>query len=185
MSRLPLLAVLAVLCALAAGCGGSKPPPVASLTTTPGAPTGSGARASAKPSREAFATCLTEHGFAAAVGSGPAPGRTVSVFGVTVTGNVDPASPQFQAAMAACRKYLPGGGPPALTPAEQAEWTKAMSRFAACVRANGLPSFPDPTGAGRFPPGAMAAIDVGSPLVQKAFKACVSLEPKVGPRVSF
>jgi hypothetical protein len=81
--------------------------------------------------------CLSQHGFAAAVGSaGSAPNKSLSIAGVIVSGNVDPSSPQFQAAMQACRKYLPGGGPPSLTPAQQAEWASAMAKFAACMRTN-------------------------------------------------
>ena len=71
------------------------------------------ARDLAEPSRAAFAACLTAHGFTASVGSAATAGNNVlSIEGVIVSGNVDPSSPQFQAAMAACRKYLPGGGPP-------------------------------------------------------------------------
>jgi hypothetical protein len=102
---------------------------------------------------------------------------------MTISGNVDPDSPQFQSAMQACRKYLPGGGPPTLTPAQQAEAAKAMLRFATCMRSNGVPSFPDPNGEGRFPLGSLSELDPNSPLVQSAFKACESLEPKVGPRI--
>jgi hypothetical protein len=183
VTRLPLLAVLAALAALAAGCGGSKSPSVASLTTT--APSTGSPGTPAKPSQVAFAACLSQHGFAASVGSaGSAPNNDLSIFGVIVSGHVDPGSAQFQAAMTACRKYLPGGGPPALTPAQQAEWTKAMTRFAACVRANGIPGFPDPSG-GSFAPGSLGSIDPSAPLAQKAFKACASLEPTVGPRIRF
>jgi hypothetical protein len=101
---------------------------------------------------------------------------------MTFTGNIDPSSPQFQAAMQACRKYMPGGGPPSLTPAEQAEWNKAMAQFAACMRKNGVPNFQTPQ-MGKAPNA--NGIDPASPLVQSAFKACESLEPKVGPRIAF
>jgi hypothetical protein len=103
--------------------------------------------------------------------------------GVVVSGNVDPSSPQFQAAMQACRKYLPGGGPPRMTPAQQAVWAKAMTRFAACMRQNGAPSFPDPSPSGIFPQGALAKIGPSSPLAQEAFAACESLEPRAGPQL--
>lgn len=126
--------------------------------------------------------CLNQHGFAAAVGSaGSAPNKSLSIAGVIVSGNVDPSSPQFQAAMQACRKYLPGGGPPSLTPAQQAEWASAMAKFAACMRTNGVPGFPDPKLG--TPPLRSSAINPGSPFVQKAFNACQSLEPTFGPRI--
>ena len=117
------------------------------------------------------------------VGAATASGRSLHLPGVTLGGNVDPGSPQFQAAMQACRKYLPGGGPPALTPAQRAEAAKAMAAFAACMRKNGVSSFPDPNGQGTFPPGSLARLDPSTPLVETAFKACESLESKVGPRI--
>jgi len=100
-------------------------------------------------------------------------------------GNVDPDSPLFQSAVAACRKYLPGGGPPALSPAQQAAAAKAMLSFASCMRRTGVPSFPDPNGHGTFPLNSISGLDPNSPLLLRAFSACQSLEPKVGPRISF
>jgi len=41
-----------------------------------------------------------------------------------------------------------------------------------------------PSSSGTFS-GAVANIDPTSPIVQRAFRACVSLEPTVGPRVAF
>ena len=126
---------------------------------------------------------MNSHGFTAAVGSAAsAPANGLHVGGVTFTGNVNPSSPQFQTAMQACRKYLPGGGPPSMTPAEQAEWASAMAKFAACIRKNGVPNFANPE-LGKPPAG--NGIDPTSPLVQSAFKVCQSLEPKVGPRIAF
>jgi hypothetical protein len=177
---LALAAVSALVCIVVAGCGGSKQPSVASLVPT--TTTGSSSRAASSPSRAAFAECLGSHGFQAAVGSG-GPGRRLSIFGVVVTGNVDPSSSQFQAAVQACRKYLPGGGPPALTPAQQAEHAKAMASFAACMRTHGIPGFPDPNGQGMFTPGALANLDPATPLVQSAYKVCARLEGSVGPRI--
>jgi hypothetical protein len=165
-------------------------PSVASLTTA--SPNGQLSTATAgnptatKPSSAALAACLTSHGFAASVGSAAnASGNTVSLGGVVVSGNVDPSSSQFQAAMQACRRFLPGGGPPALTPAEQAEHAKAMLSFAVCMRKHGVASFPDPDGEGRFPLGSLGKLDPNAPMFESAFRACESLEPKVGPRIGF
>jgi hypothetical protein len=168
---------------IAAGCGSSKAPSVANIATTGAAATSTsstGASAT-KPSRAAFALCLGSHGFAASVGSGG--NGNLSIAGVVVSGHVDPSSPQFQAAMRACSKFLPGGGPPSETPAERAAAAAAMLSFARCMRQNGVPGFPDPNGSGMFAPGSLKGIDPGSPLTAKAFKACESLEPKVGPRL--
>jgi hypothetical protein len=60
-----------------------------------------------------------------------------------------------------------------------------MTRFAACMRSHGVPGFPDPNSKGFFSPGSIQKIDPGSPPVTRAFRSCVSLEPKVGPRLEF
>jgi hypothetical protein len=188
---------LASLAVVAAGCGGPRSPSVANLGTaaassaastnvTSGASTaGVPTSHSPTPSRTGLASCLTAHGFQAAVGSAAtAANSSVSIRGVVVSGNVDPNSPQFQAATQACRKYLPAGPPP-LSQAEQAAAVKAMAAFASCMRTHGVPSFPDPNSQGLFPLLGMKAIDPSSPLVLTAFKACENLEPKVGPRIEF
>src|SRR5271154_546146 len=170
---------------LAAGCGGSKSPSVANIGTTAAGVTTTAT--STRLSTVALAACFGTHGLSAAVGSGSnATGRAVSVAGVVITGT-DPGSAQFQAALQACRKDMPGGGPPSLAPAQQAEWDRAMTRFASCMRANGVPSFPDPNpgASAPFPAGSISNLDPGSPQVQTAFNACESREPKVGPRVGF
>ena len=168
---------------VAAGCGGSKTPSVANIGS---APTTTAASASGSRDPVAFARCMTSHGFTASLGSAAnASPKELSIAGVVISGNVDPSSPRFQAAMLACRKYLPGGGPPTLTPAQQAEHAKAMASFAACMRKHGVPSFPDPNGQGMFTPGQLGQLDPASPLFQTAFKACESLEPKFGPRIAF
>jgi hypothetical protein len=136
-----------------------------------------------KPSRAAAARCFTDHGLSAYVGSAQAAsGDAIDLGGVVVPG-VDPSSAQFQRALEACGMLLPGGRPPQLSQAERAEAAKAMLAFAACMRGHGLPSFPDPDAQGIFPAGGMQGIDPQSPIVQRAFAACVSLEPKVGPRL--
>jgi hypothetical protein len=188
VARTVVVGVALACLALLAGCGGSSSPSVASLTSTTQAAgaTGTSTSAPLKPSPAAFASCLGLHGFSASVGSaGTADNQVLSIAGVIVTGNVDPSSSQFQAAMQACRKFLPGGGPPALSPSQQAEAARAMTSFAACMRKHGVPNFPDPNGQGRFPLATIEKLDPNTPLFQNAFKACESLEPKVGPRISF
>jgi hypothetical protein len=101
---------------------------------------------------------------------------------VIVSGNVNPNSPQFRAAMQACRRYLPPGPPP-LSQAAQAEAARAMLAFASCMRSHGVPAFPDPTSRGLIPFVGLNGIDPSSPLVLAAFKTCEPLEPKVGPRI--
>jgi hypothetical protein len=183
---LSLAGVLAGLAVLAAGCGGSKSPSVASITTTSAGQTTQPATGTAgsKPDTAALVTCLRSHGLTAEIGSGGGSSSTpvVQLAGVIVTGT-DPSSPRFQAALAACHKYMPGGGPPQMSPTQKAEWVTAMTSFAGCMRKNGLPNFPDPTGAGTFPPGFLGNFDPSSTQFQNALKTCQKLEPGFGPRI--
>jgi hypothetical protein len=186
---LALTGVSAVLAVLVAGCGGSKSPSVASIPTTtspPGQTKGAsttGGQSSERPSAVVLATCLRSHGLTAVVGSPTnASQPAISLAGVVVTGT-DPSSPRFQSAMQACRKYMPGGGPPQMSPTQKAEWVTAMTAFAGCMRKNGVPSFPDPTGAGTFPSGFLENVDPGSEQFQSALSSCQKLEPSFGPRI--
>lgn len=90
---------------------------------------------------------------------------------------VDPSSPHFEAAQAACGSLLPGGGGAVgatITPAEQLDYLHA----AAGMRSHGFADFPDPTitnGHVRFepPPG----MNPDSPQVQTALTICRKLIP--------
>jgi hypothetical protein len=171
---LVIAAGFAGLALLAAGCGGgSRSPAVASLGTTTSAgatsTTGGGNTKSTSPTAAALASCFTSHGFTAAVGSGGIAGTRIKLPGIAFSGNADPGSPQFRAAMRACRKYLPGGGPPSLTPAEQAEIRRHLVALAECTRKHGVPDFPDPNGQGQHD---LSGVDQGSPRFQGAMKAC-------------
>ena len=107
--------------------------------------------------------CLQTHGVQAQLG---AQGRGVSISGG------DPSSPQFQAAQQACKKLLPGGGPPTLTPAQQAEQLKVLLALAKCLRTHGYPDFPDPDGQGAFDLTSSGNFDPKSPQFQSAMNAC-------------
>jgi hypothetical protein len=175
----------ACLAVLATGCGGaSTATSVASLgrPTPTNAPAGASTRPGTgkkptRPSAAALAACFISHGFP------PTQAGRISFFGIGF--NVDPASPPFQSAVQACQKLIPGGGPPALTPAKQAEHTKDLARFATCMRKNGVPSFSDPGSNGHFPPAMLETLDTGTPSFQTAYKACRSLLPTFGLRISF
>ena len=158
---------------LAAGCGGgSKPASVASLDT-PTAPTTSGATPSQKPSFTAFATCMTAHGV---LTTSPG-GRGVMIQ------NATPAN--ANAAMAACRSLMPGGGPPPMTPAQQAKRTQQLFVFSKCMRSHGVASFPDPDSSGELPLDKIGASDTQTPDFLDAYKACRSLFPRIGPQIRF
>jgi hypothetical protein len=119
---------------------------------------------------------MTSHGFPASVGTGSG---QIQIAGVNISGN-DPQSRQFQSAMQACRKYLPGGGPPELTPAQKASWAAGLARFAACVRRNGVPGFPDPGSDGRLPLATLGQSFFQTSVFERAYAACKSRLPS-GP----
>lgn len=77
---------------------------------------------------------------------------------ITPKSGIDPLSPAYQGAEKACKKHLPsdGAGPPP-TPASVVRQEVALAN---CMRANGVPNFPDPDASGniQFP--------IGSPIPQ-------------------
>jgi hypothetical protein len=86
-------------------------------------------------------------------------------------GSIDPSSPQFQSARQACQSLAPGGGGPPSTQDQQ----KAVA-YAACMRAHGIPDYPDPTVTGSgFTVQLPSGFDPNSPQWQAALQACRSL----------
>jgi hypothetical protein len=94
---------------------------------------------------------------------------------------VDPKSPLFRHAQAACRPLLPKGGSYAttgfgarLTSEQQAQ----LLRYANCMRSHGVPTFPDPSSHGfAVEPD---QVDFKSPRFTSAHQACRSLLPRLG-----
>jgi hypothetical protein len=95
-------------------------------------------------------------------------------YGYRTTG-IDPGAAAFQGALQAC-KDLPSPWHPTgqqLSPAQQQAWLS----WAKCIRAHGVPNFPDPTFSGRAVqiPGVSS-----SPQLQSAMDACKSQMPSIG-----
>ena len=102
---------------------------------------------SAKPSSPAsaagssairFSECMRSHG----VANFPDPGASGGIQ-ITPSSGINPQSPAFRSAQTACQKLLPGGGP-GKGPVSEAR-KHQLVLLAACMRAHGLTSFPDPT----------------------------------------
>jgi hypothetical protein len=74
-------------------------------------------------------------------------GLWVSSDGTLTVDGVSFGGPALQSAAKACRRYLPPAGGP--SPTESARRLAAELAFARCMRANGVPSFPDPGANGR------------------------------------
>jgi hypothetical protein len=87
----------------------------------------------------AFAKCMRGHGVPSFPDSGaslqslPGSGQSVSINGVSVS------SPAFQSAMSTCQHYI---STPA-TAAQDAKFRQETLKVARCMRAHGVPDFPD------------------------------------------
>lgn len=189
MKAIQLIAGLAALALLAAGCGGAaKSPTVAHLgsstasstsSSSSSAGSGGGSASAASPGAQAvaYAACMRAHG----VPNFPDPQVSTSGGEVKVAVRVTPAitgNPEFKSAQQACSKLLPGGGPGEgsnhqISPQEQSQYLKA----AACIRSHGIPSFPDPTFSGGGVHVSQKGLDPHSPQVRAAEEACKSLIP--------
>jgi hypothetical protein len=192
MKATGLIAGFAALALLAAGCGsGAKTPTVAHLgssTTSSTSSAGSGGSSSSSGGSQsgsgsadsqavAYSACVRAHG----VPNFPDPKVTTNGNEVKVAIGINPSisgNPHFNSAQQACRKLLPGGGPGEgsnhqISPQEQSQYLKA----AACIRAHGIPNFPDPTFSGGGVHVSQKGIDPHSPQVRAAEEACQSLIP--------
>jgi hypothetical protein len=164
MRRAAIVAVLAVAALLAVACSGGSHP--------------GGSAASPGPGRvqqlDAFAQCLRHNGepnayFSKRTSNSNSSALQISIMGYTLTG-VTPGTAQFVSAMKACKHLFPGGPPGPVTQQQKVQ----MLRFAACIRAHGYPSYPDP----QFPAGGgvfqqrPSGIDPNSSRFQAAVKAC-------------
>jgi hypothetical protein len=165
-----LAAGLASLALLAAGCGGSKTPSVASLGGTHSTTTSS-ASAPTSPDKEIaleheFVACIDAHG-----------GEAKVLPGGGIISDVTPAtSARLAAARSVCRKLVPMGVLAVPTPAQSARMLARLVKLSHCMRAHGVPKFPDPTSNGiRFSPS--SGIDPSSPQYRAAQKACAKDSP--------
>jgi hypothetical protein len=168
-------AVVAALGVMVAGCAGGPTVPVAgSHPTATTAPAGGSGSSGASPLAQAvaYSQCIRRHG----VPNFPDPVRTPSGGYGYRTKGIDPSSAAFQGALQAC-KGLPSPWNSTgrqLSTAEQQAWLN----WAKCIRAHGVPNFPDPTFSGTAvrDPGVAS----GSPQLQSAMDACASQTPSVG-----
>jgi hypothetical protein len=176
----------AALALVASACGGSPGNAVAQLgsTTTQsttiqsGSPSSTSAAASARTNGAvAYARCMRSNG----VPNWPDPSSS-GVFDKSklTSQQLDASSSRVQAAQGACSHLLPNGG--SGPSAAQVQYAKALSlRFAHCVRAHGVPNFPDPDNTGRIPDPATVGIDQGSPKFRAANQACGKYRPPYMP----
>lgn len=164
--RAGVVSAAAAMAVVVAACGGG------SQSSVPG--TGSGRLSVQK--LDVFAQCVRSHGFpdfSFSNGSSTSSGDTM--FGYSVPGDIQYTSAQFQAAAKACSRPLglPSGPPPG-----QAAQLRQGVKAAACVRAHGYPTFPDPQVQGdAIFTAAPAGIDTNSPRFQAVLRTCHAGEP--------
>jgi hypothetical protein len=175
-SVLPALALVLGLAMALAACGSSSTgKAVANLGSGTAAASsvssaGGGSKSGFQQALK-FSACMRAHGITGFPDPVQHAGGGVSL---TVRGGprsgLDPKSPQFQAAQAACRKFAPGGSPGGtVSPAARAQ----ALRFSACMRSHGVPGFPDPQfSGGGIRIQAAGGIDPSSPQFQSAQRAC-------------
>jgi hypothetical protein len=167
----PVLAV----CLLLAACGSSGPKSASGNNRNLGI---------------AFARCMRANGVPNFPDPGSNGGGGVQInasqssgSGQTLTVNGVPVSaPAFQAANQKCQKDLPKGGGPPISSAQLNRLRAGALAVARCMRAHGVPNFPDPI-VGRGPGGRGVGMKVGiggpgsgidpsSPAFQSAQKLC-------------
>jgi hypothetical protein len=178
-SKLGAAAAVALGVTVTACSGGSKLPTVptaGSQPTTTAAPAGGpGLPGQARLAQAgAYSQCMRSHG----VPNFPDPVLTPSGgYGYRTTG-IDPNSASFQGGLQAC-KTLPSPWKPTgqqLSPAQQEAWLS----WANCIRAHGVPNFPDPTFSGGVAVQISGAGGASSPQFQSAMDACKSQMPSTG-----
>jgi hypothetical protein len=167
MSRRRPLAALALIAmvALISACGSSAP-------AQTGAGTGGGANSTGAAHAKAvkFAECIRSNG----VTVFPDPDTSGQfAYGIpSYSSPLNPSSPAWQKAIAACKSLEPAAFmPTSFTPTQLA----ARLKFAQCVRANGVPRFSDPTAHGPL-------VDVQNgqsiPGLHAAIQKCIRLNPE-------
>lgn len=172
---------LAAVAVLFAACGGTAGPDVASIgSTTTTAPALGTANPSpfASPTKEydyelSYAECMRTHGLP------NFPDPTQSNGNLSFNPKADSNSPHFSSANNSCKRLLPdNGGLP--TSAQIAAETAKLLKYSQCMRAHGVPTFPDPT----VRPGLFGfrlnGIDPNSPQFQAAQKTCASIGASAG-----
>ena len=155
-----------------AGCSSS--PTAGSQPATTAAVAGGSDSSGASPLAEAvaYSQCIRKHG----VPNFPDPVQTPDGGYGYRTKGIDPNSAAFQGALQAC-KALPSpwnSTGQQLSSAQQQAWLN----WANCIRAHGVPDFPDPTFSGVEVHDSGAASN--SPQLQSAMDACKSQTPSVG-----
>lgn len=173
------VATVAALALLATGCGGGSSPVAASVAASTAATTAaSTSHPATHPSALAFAQCMRTHGIADFPDPDSSGTIDLKALHPGPGSDLDPSNPRFQAAQKACKALEPTTFSQGSHPATAAERQQALA-FSTCMRAHGVPSFPDPGGNGRLDVRSIraAGVQAASPQFQSALKACERYQP--------
>jgi hypothetical protein len=185
----PLATVVVALALGVAACGGGSPnadshssnsvtshSSDSPTTTAPSALTGGSQPSTDVTSKMLeFAQCMRSHGVSNFPDPSATPPSASPSGGMSYLGDsFDPNTPTYEAASAACAKYA-NASP--VTPAGAAQVLAEQLRYAQCMRAHGVPDFPDPSpsGGSDIP----SSIDQNSSAFQAAQNACKTLLPSL------
>ncbi|WP_327587883.1 hypothetical protein OHA25_13450 [Nonomuraea sp. NBC_00507] len=160
-----LALALAAVALAGAACGNSQEPgrTVASMAPQAGSASAAAPQGGSKADPVAFAQCVRENGVPNF--KDPEPGKGMGE-------GIDLNSPAFKKAAEACAEFMPAP-PPQTDP--NATWSTADKlKYAACMRDNGVPSFPDPDAGGGF----KLNDDPNTPQFKKAEEACKQYQPQ-------
>jgi hypothetical protein len=165
---IPLLAL--------AGCAGPATTPGVATANGGATPTASGASPSSGSKdgdQLKFAQCMRDNGMTWF--KDPEPDQR----GVRISPPEGTDDKKVDAAMNACKQYMPNGGEPGtMDPKMQAQ----LRVFSKCMRENGIPEFPDPSADGgiQVKEGELS-FEPDSPEFKKAEQACSKFQPSPPP----
>ncbi len=171
-----LLVVLVGAGLLATACSSGSGIKVASLgsTTTTVAAAGSAqgglSLQAVYQAQYQYAQCMRSHG----VGGYPDPVLTAHAVSTPIA-KIDANSPNYASASSVCKKLIPNGGPPSAAQMQAAE--AAALKHSQCMRAHGVPNFPDPSVSHGGITVELPRSDLNSPAFQSATKTCEKLAP--------
>jgi hypothetical protein len=169
--RRPLAALAPIaMVALISACGSTAPAGTGSSGGSSSSGGGSGGNPAATAHEKAvkFAECIRSNG----VSEFPDPDASGQfAYGIKSGSPLDPSSAAWQKAIGACKTLEPARFMPTNFTTKQME---ARLKFAQCVRANGVPDFPDPTATGP-----LVNVSNGSsiPGLHATIQKCIRLNP--------
>lgn len=165
--------LLGIIAIFAAGCGNSSPKSAVASIATPRQTSKSGNVAAGQPSGGGkanllkFSACMRAHGIPKFPDPNAKGDLTVN-FGAGT--GIDLNSAIYKSAQKACGSLggsLFGGAPP--KPNAKA----TLIKFGSCMRKNGVPNFPEPSGNGGFViPQGSSGFDPNSPQFRRAAQKC-------------